>query len=202
MNAGFSDGRSGFRVSPSPERFEPNCGVNGKPLSSVAIPFNCQPPISFPSRRIAEQAALSERQFITRRDAGLVVDVQRRGSPVAAQIVAVQNHLRLIIGLRAGQRGIHIQILRPGVVGAELQAVAQAGASHRSAARCSCCCLRCTRRNPRPDTDWAASPHRDVLRALRHGAFGGARCAARQRNRSRSRRSAAGMLFGSMLSRP
>ena len=26
---GFTDGRSGFRVSPSPDRFEPVCGVKG-----------------------------------------------------------------------------------------------------------------------------------------------------------------------------
>ena len=44
VNDGFSDGRSGLRVSPSPERFEPITGVNGNPLSKVRIPFNCQPP--------------------------------------------------------------------------------------------------------------------------------------------------------------
>ena len=42
------------------------------------------------------------------------------------QIIAVQHHLRLIVGLRAGQPGIHVQVLRPGVVAAELQAFAQA----------------------------------------------------------------------------
>src|ERR1700685_3605929 len=36
-------GRSGLRVSPSPERFEPTCGVNGNPLSSVVIRLTCQP---------------------------------------------------------------------------------------------------------------------------------------------------------------
>ncbi len=46
-------------------------------------------------------------------------------SPVAVQIVAVHHHLRLVVGLRAGERGIHVQILRPGVVRAELQAMAE-----------------------------------------------------------------------------
>src|SRR5438046_994610 len=40
---GFSDGRSGFRVFPSPDRLVPICGVKGKPLNNVAIPFSCQP---------------------------------------------------------------------------------------------------------------------------------------------------------------
>src|SRR6185437_448424 len=43
---GLRDGRSGFLVSPSPDRFDPVCGVNEKPLNNVAIPFNCQPPIN------------------------------------------------------------------------------------------------------------------------------------------------------------
>src|SRR5437667_12476567 len=44
---GFSEGRSGFLVLPSPERLEPSSGVNGKPVNIVAIPFTCQPPMSF-----------------------------------------------------------------------------------------------------------------------------------------------------------
>src|SRR5262244_3450828 len=40
----FTDGRSGFRRFPSADWFEPICGVNGKPLSSVVIPLNCHPP--------------------------------------------------------------------------------------------------------------------------------------------------------------
>ena len=51
-------------MSPSPERFEPICGVNGKPLNSVAMPFNCQPPDQILLRR-------AERQFVARRDTGL-----------------------------------------------------------------------------------------------------------------------------------
>src|SRR5205814_6057559 len=43
VKAGFRFGRSGFLVSPSPEIFAPICGVNGKPLNSVVISFNCQP---------------------------------------------------------------------------------------------------------------------------------------------------------------
>src|SRR6266566_3267618 len=46
VKEGLREGLSGFLVSPSPDRFAPITGVKGKPLSSVAIPFNCQPPIS------------------------------------------------------------------------------------------------------------------------------------------------------------
>ena len=124
VNDGFSEGRSGLRVSPSPERFEPICGVNGKPLSRVAMPFNCQPPTSLAAAPLVlpSSACRAERQLIAAGNAGLSGDVQRRRPPVAPQIVAVQNHLRLVARLRAGQRRIHVQILRPGVVGAELQA--------------------------------------------------------------------------------
>src|SRR4029077_6591231 len=49
----FTLGRSGFLVSPSPDRFEPTSGVNGNPLKKVLIPFNCHPPISLLSRPLA-----------------------------------------------------------------------------------------------------------------------------------------------------
>src|SRR5205823_1662693 len=39
----LSEGRSGFRRFPSADRFDPICGVNGKPLNSAVIPLNCQP---------------------------------------------------------------------------------------------------------------------------------------------------------------
>src|ERR1700722_16871863 len=41
--AGLREGRSGFLVSPSPDRFDPICGVNGNPSSSETIVLNCQP---------------------------------------------------------------------------------------------------------------------------------------------------------------
>ena len=47
LKAGLTEGRSGFRVSPSPDQFEPIWGVKGKPLSKLAMPFNCQPFASF-----------------------------------------------------------------------------------------------------------------------------------------------------------
>ena len=51
--------------------------------------------------------------------------IQRGWPPVPAQIISVHHHLRLIAGLRAGERRIDIEIFRPGVAGPELQAVAQ-----------------------------------------------------------------------------
>src|ERR1700677_1541777 len=52
VKAGLRLGGSGFLVLPSPDRFDPSNGVNGKPLSSVAIPFTCQPPISFSEKPV------------------------------------------------------------------------------------------------------------------------------------------------------
>ena len=43
---GFTDGRSGILVSPSPDRFDPTSGVNGNPLKKVLMPFSCQPPMN------------------------------------------------------------------------------------------------------------------------------------------------------------
>src|SRR6516162_8367492 len=53
VKAGFQFGTSGLSVSPVPEVFAPTCGVKGKPLCAVTMPFHCQPPISF-SRRPLE----------------------------------------------------------------------------------------------------------------------------------------------------
>src|SRR5262249_14444791 len=50
-NDGFQFGRSGFRVFPSPDRFDPERGVNGNPLNSEVIPFSCQPEINFATPR-------------------------------------------------------------------------------------------------------------------------------------------------------
>src|SRR5712691_7626694 len=46
LKAGFQFGTSGLSVSPVPEVFAPTCGVKGKPLCAVTIPFHCQPPIA------------------------------------------------------------------------------------------------------------------------------------------------------------
>src|SRR5436305_11057890 len=49
LNNGFTSGRSGFLVFPSPDRFAPIWGVNGKPLNNVVMPFSFQHLISLPS---------------------------------------------------------------------------------------------------------------------------------------------------------
>ncbi len=133
-----------------------------------------------------------------------MVDVQRRRAPIAAQIVAVQNHLRLVLGLRAGESGIHVEILRPGVIGAELQAVAEAVRNVESAARCSCCCLRCTRRSRRPDTDWAACRTGMYCAPCGTVALAGRCRGVRRRPCSRPALAqiCAGMVLGSTLSSP
>src|SRR5437879_2371316 len=40
---GFKLGRSGFLASPFPDWLDPTSGVTGKPLSTVRMPFICQP---------------------------------------------------------------------------------------------------------------------------------------------------------------
>src|SRR5262245_28981990 len=50
---------------------------------------------------------------------------ESRGTPIASKIVAVHHHLGLILRLSARQTGIHVEILRPGVVAAELQSSAE-----------------------------------------------------------------------------
>src|SRR6516162_3619132 len=46
-------------------------------------------------------------------------------APVPAKVSAVIYHLRLILRLSDRERRVHIEILRPCIVGAELQAPAQ-----------------------------------------------------------------------------
>src|ERR1700730_8664715 len=53
LKAGFQFGTSGLSVSPVPDVFAPTCGVNGKPLCAVIMPFHCQPPISLSARPLA-----------------------------------------------------------------------------------------------------------------------------------------------------
>ena len=96
------------------------------------------------------------------------------------QIVAVQHHLRLIVGLRAGERGVHVQILRPGVVGAELQAVAKAVA-HVHLQRVVAAVAFGVPEESRAQIGIGASWPRagNILRALRHDGLPAAPCAAR-----------------------
>ena len=65
--------------------------------------------------------AAPEGQFIGGAEVRCVGCVERRGTPIAAHIEAVQHHLRLVVGLRPGGCGVVVEALRPGVVGAELQ---------------------------------------------------------------------------------
>ena len=70
------------------------------------MPFNCQPPSSLSDTAGVAQPCLPCRTAVRSAPKMLawLRDVQRRRSPVAAQIVAVHDHLRLVLGLRAGQR--------------------------------------------------------------------------------------------------
>src|ERR1019366_10072500 len=44
VNAGFQDGRTGLRESPSFDGLKLNCGVKGKPDCKVTMLFNVHPP--------------------------------------------------------------------------------------------------------------------------------------------------------------
>lgn len=46
-------------------------------------------------------------------------------SPVPREIVPIQYHLRLILGLGSGQAGVQIQIFGPHIIGAKLKASLQ-----------------------------------------------------------------------------
>ena len=106
---------------------EPTSGVNGKPLISVVMVLKTQPLTSLSSTPLGicqPMLPTSKGQFIAGRQVRLVRCIQRRRPPVLAQVKAIQNHLRLIVGLRPGRRGVYVQTLRPGVIGAELQLLA------------------------------------------------------------------------------
>ena len=79
--------------------------------------------VSDPTHR--EPLSLAERKFIMRGDAGLMRWSQCGRAPISVQIVAVQDHLRLILCLGNDECGVHVQILRPRVIPAQLQAPAQ-----------------------------------------------------------------------------
>src|SRR5262249_46165002 len=65
-------------------------------------------------------------KFVMCGNAGLIGGSQCRWSPVSAQIVAVHDHLRLVLRLGNRKGGVHVQILRPRIVAADLQSPAQA----------------------------------------------------------------------------
>ena len=45
--------------------------------------------------------------------------------PVSARIVPIHYHLRLVLRLSDRQRGVHVQVLGPGVISAELETLAE-----------------------------------------------------------------------------
>src|SRR5439155_12018439 len=67
----------------------------------------------------------AERQVIMSGDARLACRSERGWSPVSPQIGAVHHHLWLVLSLRNRKSGIHVETLRPRVIAAELQTVAQ-----------------------------------------------------------------------------
>ena len=86
------------------------------------------------------------------------------------QIVAVQDHLRLIVGLRAGEPRVHVQILRPGVVCPELQAFTETVA-HVHLQRVVAAVAFGVPEEARAEIGIGAAGARagNILRALRHG---------------------------------
>src|SRR5208283_5891223 len=52
--AGFQEGRTGLRESPSLDGLKPSCGVKGKPVCAVTTPAICQPPTSVLTSRDGE----------------------------------------------------------------------------------------------------------------------------------------------------
>ena len=147
---GFSEGRSGLRVSPSPERFEPIWGVNGKPLSRVSDA------VQLPAAQRAGPS--SERQLVASPKSWPAARRSRPTAPIAAHIVAVEHHLRLVAGparrsARNSYPGSSTRCSWRGIPGlgsrrretSSLQRVVAAVA------------FRVPEESARTDTDWAAS---------------------------------------------
>src|ERR1035438_705529 len=111
-------------------------------------------------------------------NAGLVGYVQCGQSPIPREIVPIQYHLRLILGLGSRQAGIQIQILGPRVVDAKLETLRQA-APHIHLQRVIAGVAFRIPEESRSQIRVGPRLHRDVLRALRHGAFRGAGRATR-----------------------
>src|SRR5205807_7736330 len=51
VKAGFHEGRTGLRVSPSFDGLYESCGVKGRPDCTVSIPLSCHPSISLSTHR-------------------------------------------------------------------------------------------------------------------------------------------------------
>ncbi len=87
--------RSGFLLSPSPDRLEPTNGVKGKPERNVPIAFACQPEISL----------LSTPLLLFSQDLpGLGRDGLRVGPMLAPKIRMIRN--RRVLGIKARRRGV------------------------------------------------------------------------------------------------
>ncbi len=113
LKDGLIEGRSGFLVSPSPERFDPTSGVKGKPDRNVPMAFTCQPETNLAStfaRHHSASAVHGQWQFIIAEMLAWLNEIQRGRAPVPVQVIAIEHHLRLVVGLRSGQCGIHVQI--------------------------------------------------------------------------------------------
>src|SRR5262249_8056445 len=133
----------------------------------------------------ADPAAFAERKFIERGDARLVLDVQRGGSPVAANVVPIHHHLRLVVCLGAGQPGIDVEILRPRVIPAELEAARQAAGYVDLQGVVAGVAFREPEEAAGKIRIWARCD-RDVLRALGDRAAGRSGCSAGNAGRRRA----------------
>src|SRR5207302_1124099 len=67
----------------------------------------------------------AERKFVMCGNAGLACRAQRGWTPVSVQIIAVHDHLRLVLCLSNRKGRVHVEILCPRIVAAELQSLAQ-----------------------------------------------------------------------------
>ena len=85
VKAGFKDGLTGLRVSPSFDGLNESCGVNGKPECSVSIPLSCQSPNTvFHQRIIGGSVIAAERQIVSPVDHRGVADVERSPAVIPA----------------------------------------------------------------------------------------------------------------------
>src|SRR5262249_3388428 len=109
--------------------------------------------------------------------------VEGRRAPVAMEISTVHNHLRLIVGLRAGESGVQVEILGKSVVEAELQTVAEAAREIGLQSVVVAVALGEPKESSGEIRIRTARGHRYVLRALRHSASRGglaSACTARR----------------------
>src|SRR5690349_24282326 len=100
-----------------------------------------------------------------------MLHVQRRRTPVAPDVGAIHDHLRLILRLGAGESAVHVEALRPGVVEAELQAVAKTAREIGLQSLIGAVAFSEPEKSG-ADVGIGAVAYRNVLRALRDAAAG------------------------------